>query len=114
MGIKTNIEYCDSTINPIVGCEGCELWAAGRPDEEQHCYAATLCKRWAGKKGWPAAFDQPEYFPGRMEQALGWPDLTGKERADKPWLNGYPRLIFLNDLSDTFNSDPEPIEWLPD
>jgi hypothetical protein len=26
MGTKTAIEWCDSTINPVMGCDGCELW----------------------------------------------------------------------------------------
>lgn len=112
MGIKTGIEWCDSTVNAVIGCKGCELWSPGWKDEDQHCYAATLCKRWAGKGGWPMAFDQPEYFQGRLEQAINWRDLTGTDRPDKPWLNGYPRLVFLNDLSDTFISDPDPVEWL--
>lgn len=113
MGIQTGIEWCDSTTNPIVGCEGCELWNHTWPDEKQHCYAATLVKRYGGKNGWPEAFDRPEFFPGRIEKALKWPDLTGTDRPDKPWLNKFPRLIFLNDLSDTFIRNPGPATWLP-
>ena len=26
MAIKTNIQWCDSTVNPIMGCGGCELY----------------------------------------------------------------------------------------
>lgn len=26
MSIKTNIQWCDSTVNPMMGCDGCELW----------------------------------------------------------------------------------------
>ena len=25
MGLETNSEWCDSTVNPTTGCEGCEL-----------------------------------------------------------------------------------------
>ena len=105
MGIKTKIEWCDSSINPIMGCSGCAL-------RKDHCYAATLCTRYAGRKGWPQSFDHPEFFPGRLEQALRWSDLTGKKRPDKPWLDGYPRVIFVNDLSDGFCPDVDPNQWL--
>ena len=106
MGIKTAIEYCDSSINPIMGCSGCEL-------RREHCYAAQLCARYAGHKGWPTSFDQPEFFPGRMEKALGWSDLTGKVRPGRgAWLDRYPRVIFVNDLSDGFCPDVDPWQWL--
>lgn len=105
MGSKTKIEYCDSTINPVMGCPGCELY----PD---HCYAAALCNRYAGRKGWPEQFNQPEHFPHRLPQALGWPDLTGRNRPDKPWLNGRPRIVFVNDLGDGFAPGVDPDEWL--
>lgn len=38
MGVKTNIPWCDSTINPTSGCIGCELWN-GR--DIRHCYAGN-------------------------------------------------------------------------
>lgn len=110
MGIKTDIAWCDSTVNPIVGCDGCELHRAGCA--ESHCYAASLVGRYRGLPGWPASFDRPQYFAGRLEKAIRWPDLTGKERPDKPWLNGYPRLIFVCDLSDPFTETMDPESWL--
>lgn len=110
MGIKTAIEYCDSTVNPIMGCTGCELYD---PDPAlNHCYAATLVNRYAGRKGWPESFNRPEIFPERLEKALKWSDLTGRDRPDKPWLNGKPRVVFVNDLSDGFCPDIDPEEWL--
>jgi protein gp37 len=105
VGIRTVIEWCDSTVNPIMGCTGCDL-------RKEHCYAARLCTRYAGMKGWPKSFDVPEFFPGRLEKAIKWSDLTGKDRPDKPWLNGLPRHIFVNDLSDGFCPDVDPWEWL--
>ena len=105
MGVKTRIEWCDSTINPIMGCTGCAL-------RKNHCYAATLCTRYAGRKGWPKSFDRPEFFPGRLEKAIKWNDLTGKDRPGKSWLNGLPRRIFVNDLSDGFCPDVDAYGWL--
>ena len=96
MGQTTKIEWCDSTLNLLVGCSGCELF----PD---HCYAAELVGRYAGQKGWPADFTKPELFLDRLNMALRWPDLSGVERPDKPWLDGRPRMIFVNDLGDTFS-----------
>lgn len=26
MANNTSIQWCDSTVNPIMGCDGCELW----------------------------------------------------------------------------------------
>lgn len=109
MGQTTAIEWCDSTLNLQAGCDGCELWnpKAGI----KHCYAGTLTERYGGKAGWPRVFEEPALFPQRLAPALKWPDLTGKERPEKPWLNGLPRLIFLNDMGDTF-TESLPLDWL--
>ena len=106
MGIKTAIQYADSTVNPIMGRTGCELLT-------DRCFARRLCARYAGRKGWPKDFTTPEHFPGRLEKALKWKDLTGTKRPDKPWLDGMPRVIFVNDLSDGFcPGGVDPDQWL--
>jgi len=111
MGKETRIEYCDSTINPVVGCPGCELFSEDA--EKNHCYAATLVRRWAGWTGWPETFLKPAMFPGRLEKAIAWPDLRGQPRPDKPWLDGRRRVIFVNDLGDGFSpASPHPDKWL--
>ena len=109
MSETTGIEWCDSTANPVVGCDGCELHRTGEP--ESHCYAARLVGRYAGLPGWPASFDRPELFPERIKRALAWPDLTGRERPDKPWLNGRPCHIFWCDLGDPW-TERLPVDWL--
>lgn len=109
MGQITRIEWTDSSINAMMGCDGCELWNPKVGIE--NCYAGTLTARYAGSKGWPKAFNQPTMFPERLQKALNWSDLTGKERPDKPHLNDYPRLIFLDDMGDTF-TESLPIDWL--
>ncbi len=142
MGINTNIEWCDSTLNPEIGCDGCELWNVktcihcGRPIEKievkeayrhknaedntaghvaepiKTCYAGQLVSRYAGhSKGYPPAFEQPQLFLERLLDAERWRDLTGTVREDKPWLNGLPRCIFLNDLGDTF-TESLPLDWM--
>lgn len=30
MAVKTSIQWTDSTVNPVMGCEGCELWPSPR------------------------------------------------------------------------------------
>lgn len=109
MGITTKIEWCDSTLNAQMGCDGCELW--NKRTGEGTCYAATLTERYGGKAGWPRSFGEPAIFPERIAKACAWSDLTGTERPDKPWLNGYPRLIFLDDMGDTW-TESLPIDWL--
>ena len=105
MSERTKIAWADSTCNLCMGCsQQCEL-AGG------HCYAEALCKRMAGHKGYPADFRKPKLFLHRLDEALRWPDLTGTDRPDKPWLNGLLRIIVLNFLGETF--DPAlPEDWL--
>ena len=106
------IEWCDDTVNPMMGCDGCELWDPARG--LRHCYAGVLTEQRtrAGRvPGWPARFDQPEIFRGRVAKAARWPDLTARCRPTKPWLDGWPRLIFVNDMGDTFTASL-PLDWL--
>lgn len=111
MGKETKILYCDSSDNPVVGCSGCELYSDD--PAKNRCYASTLVRRYAGCKGWPKSFNEPAYFDHRIPQALSWKDLTGTDRPGKPWLNGYPRIIFVNDLSDGFcPGGVAPETWL--
>lgn len=107
MGITTQIEWTDSTINPQMGCAGCELANKKR----RTCYAAILTDRYGGGKGWPETFEKPVIFPDRIQKALGWSDLAGKDRPEKPWLNKLPRHIFLDDMGDTW-TEGLPVDWL--
>jgi protein gp37 len=109
MSDTTVIQWCDSTLNLMAGCSGCELWDT--KNGNRHCYAGAMTEIYAGKKGWPLAFDRPIVFPERMDVAEKWRDLTGTIRPRKPWLNGYPRVIFLNDMGDTFTDRLDP-NWL--
>jgi hypothetical protein len=109
MGMHAGIEYCDSTLNLEMGCDGCELWnpKAG----VKQCYAGMETDRRKGGLGWPEAFEIPRIFLERLPGALKWPDLAGKARPDKPWLDGMPRIIFLDDMGDTF-TESLPDDWL--
>lgn len=107
MAIQTDIEYADSTVNGQMGCDGCELWTK----RVKSCYAGRMTRTFAGRDGWPAAFEKPQIFPGRIEAAAKWADLTGVQRPYKPWLDYIPRVIFLNDMGDTFTSSL-PLDWM--
>jgi protein gp37 len=121
VGEHTAISWCDSTLNLMMGCDGCELWNGQR----KSCYAGVMTERYTGpgsaspKVGWPLSFGAPLMFPERLDEALKkWPDLTGKPRdsenptaAVKPWLDELPRIIFLNDMGDTF-TESLPSDWL--
>ena len=103
MGVATKIQWCDSTCNPTMGCEGCELW--NTKTGEQTCYAGVLHKRYGGlERGFSPTFDEVTLWPGRMEDASRWSDLRGVSRPEKPWLDGLPRLIFVSDMSDALSS----------
>ena len=108
MAQDTKIQWCDSTCNPTMGCDGCELWNAKR----KTCYAGILHMRFGGvTKGYAPTFEDVTEFPGRMADAARWKDLSGQKRPDKPWLNGLPRLIFVSDMSDSL-SKIVPFEYL--
>lgn len=108
MARVTAIQWCDSTANPTMGCDGCELWDQKR----QTCYAGVLHRRFGGvSSGYAPSFDKVTQFPGRMAEAARWSDLTGTRRVDKPWLNGLPRIIFISDMGDAL-SQSIPFEYL--
>jgi protein gp37 len=99
MSKDTPIEWCDSTVNPVMGCDGCELW----DNTVKSCYAGQLHEMRGGQKGYAPTFKEVTMFPGRMAATLKWKDLTGTDRPDKPWLNRMPRLIFVSDMSDALS-----------
>lgn len=103
MAEKTELPWCDSTINGSSGCDGCELWN----DAVKSCYAGNLheTRLYPSFKDthpelYAPSFDDVRMIPGRFEQAAKWSDLRGTERKAKPWLNGWPRCIFVGDMGD--------------
>ncbi len=166
---KTAIQWCHSSVNPVMGCFGCELWkpaaaiipelaafvsslSQGGPAVREavervvgdrttselyrdrktvaanlslipgvdpfvrdgavdvirrccKCYAGMLGTMRAGHKGYADTFETPKLFPGRMEKAASWGPPTAAETADKPWLEGMPRLIFISDMGDALSAN---------
>lgn len=67
---NTKIEWCDATVNPVVGCtKGCA-----------YCYARRLNQRFK----WIGDFSVPQFFPERLQQ------LSTKN----------PKRIFMDSMSD--------------
>lgn len=88
MSDATQIEWTDSTWNPVTGCSkitaGCDL-----------CYAERLSERFRGVPGHPFenGFDLT-LRPDRVTQPMSWKK---------------PRRIFVNSMSDLFHKDvPKP------
>ena len=74
MGGRTKIDWCDSTINPVIGCSrGCG-----------YCYARKLNARWK----WVEDFGKPQFFPAALEQPYKWKG---------------PRIIFVCSLGELFD-----------
>lgn len=106
MSADTKIEWADTSVNPVMGCSGCELLNA----KVNTCYAKQMTDEWAGAKGWPVNFETPTMFEGRMEKVAAMNDLRGKDRPNKPWLNGLPRYVFITDMGDQFDN-AIPFQW---
>ena len=108
MAKTTAIQWCDSTVNSTMGCDGCELWS----DQRRTCYAGRLHRRHGGhNSGYAPTFEQMTEFEGRTSLAGRWSDLRGTDRPNKRWLNGLPRHIFVSDMSDAL-SKTVPFDFL--
>ena len=67
---KTKIDWCDCTINPVIGCKnGCP-----------YCYAKKINERFKFIENW----NKPKFFPERLDQ------LKSKK----------PKSIFMDSMSD--------------
>jgi protein gp37 len=75
------------------------------------CYAGMLGTLRAGHKGYADTFENPQLFPGRMQKAASWGPPTQAETAEKPWLEGMPRLIFISDMGDALSANV-PFDYL--
>lgn len=77
---KTKIEWCDCTINPVVGCKnGCP-----------YCYARRINDRFHIIPKW----DEPQFFPDRL----------------KAFESKKPKSIFMDSMSDIEFWQPEWID----
>jgi protein gp37 len=110
MGLHSDISWTDSTVSPTTGCEGCELWSPRR----RSCYAGQFHEKRLAKampQLYDADFQNVRLVPGRMMKAAAWPDLTGKPRPERPWMDGLPRFIFVGHMAD-FASKQVPTSYI--
>jgi protein gp37 len=76
----TKIDWCDATVNPVVGCSrGCD-----------YCYARRMNARF----GWVKDFSKPQFFPERL----------------KAFDCKTPKSIFVNSMSDIHDWDEKQID----
>jgi len=84
MGGRTKIDWCDATINPVIGCS--------KKPPCRHCYARKMNARWK----WVENFSKPQFFPRALKQPYKWKK---------------PRIIFVCSLGELF--DPQvPRSWV--
>jgi len=84
-----------------MGCDGCELWT----ENCRSCYAGVQHYTFGtARRGYSPTFKQVTFWPGRMTAAAKLPDLRGRYRIQRPWLNSHPRLIFVSDMSDALSN----------
>lgn len=110
---KSNIEWCDYSWNPIVGCR----------HDCPYCYARVFAKRFAGDvrqninddrciKHENGLYEVKEPFINRKGRALAFPFgfnptlMSYRLNDPKTWLTG--RNIFVGSTADVFG------EWVPD
>jgi len=80
MGGRTKIDWCDATINPVIGCS--------KTFPCRHCYARKLNARWK----WVEDFSVPQFFPKALEQPYKWKK---------------PRIVFVCSLGELFDRKNE-------
>ena len=89
MPIKTDIEWCDSIVTPVLG-----------PSRKAQAPKQFMPYR---NLGTASLIAQGEPAPGRIAKAVVWPDLVSSEREDKPWLSYHSRLVLIADAADAFS-----------
>ncbi len=102
---NTNIEWCDSTWNPVTGClHGCE-----------YCYARKMAQRFSKIKienynGSICVLDEPYICENRRVNPYPYEFMPTfhKYRLDIPEQWKKPRTIFVCSMADLFG------EWVPD
>ena len=113
MSQHTEIQWADSTVNITSGCDGCELYskqlaaALKKDGKRPPCYASIVHENRLARSfpnNYAPSFGDVRLIPGRMKQCESWSDLRGKNREDKPWLNGRPRIIFVSDMADALSA----------
>ncbi len=100
MSKQTSINCCDSTVNPTVGCGGCELWDG----VNRVCPGGLTTERLGSiNMGLADSFEEVARKPGRVAKAAAQSDLCCRPQSRRSWLLDVPRTIFLGYLSDALS-----------
>ena len=100
MAKVTGIEWCDSTLNPWIGCTkispACD-----------HCYAADLDKRFGG--------DHWGNVPRHRTSAKNWNDPRRWQKSAAQFMaeHGRKRRVFCASMADVFDNQV-PLDWRDD
>jgi protein gp37 len=92
---KTNIEWCDFTFNPVVGCKhGCK-----------YCYAKQISNRFKMVQFW----ERPEFFPERLHSKI--PKIPKIRNRIAEIISPDKPLIFVGSMCDLFGEWVNPT-WI--
>lgn len=120
MGMRTKIDWCDSTWNPVTGClHGCE-----------YCYAQRIAERFGAHikeyqwerihvldAPWKTTVYEPDGVTVKSERACPYPfdfePTFHRYKLDEPQKWKKPRTIFVCSMADLFGAWV-PNEWIQD
>lgn len=99
MSDNTNIEWCDSTFNPWIGCTkvgpGCD-----------HCYAEADFDLRKHRAKWGPGNPRSRTSPANWKKPLQW----ARQHAEFFATHGRRRRVFCSSLADVFDNEV-PREW---
>jgi len=98
MGEQTNIEWCDHTFNPWIGCTNVSPAC-------DNCYAEELMANRYGRVRWGAGEDRVRTSPGNWRQPLKW-NRDAAAAGTRPF-------VFCASLADVFDNAVDPA-WRAD
>ncbi len=97
MGDQTNIEWCDSTFNPFIGCTkvspGCD-----------NCYAEKLMDHRMHKVVWGASQERVRTSAANWRKPLAWNAAADAFMAT----HGRRQRVFCASLADVFDNEVDP------
>lgn len=121
MGYKTKIDWCDSSWNPVTGCNhGCKYCYARGISERFGGHLATLsgkptqldAKEWEFRRETVHVLDEPMLRAGKkMPYPFDFEPTFHRYRLDQPSEWSEPRTIFVCSMADLFG-EWVPLEWI--
>ncbi|MGB0131168.1 phage Gp37/Gp68 family protein [Chlorobium sp.] len=109
MGAKTEINWCDATWNPIVGCSKVSAGCA-------NCYAEKIAARFVLCRNGKEGIKGPYYDVMHYNDHFRWVwsgETVRKQPKFNPLTARKPRTIFVCSMGDLFH-ESVPDEWIDD